>query len=150
MKSTAVESTSWENSFASEDFFLSPTSVFRTVLKYSDLRKTQSKGKPILNFSVYPPHTEDEGVCFDDFPVGAGDAEVPLVPVLVELPQLGHHMGLVNAHPEEKKAQLAMFDQLLPDQISIPDTSDDNWIVFAETYSSTNTEVNFQIFHGAQ
>ena len=123
MKSTAVESTSWENSFASEDFSLSPSSVFRTVLKYSDLRKTQSKGKPILNFSVYPdpPHTEDEGVCFDDFPVGAGDAEVPLVPVLVELPQLGHHMGLVNAHPEEKKARSAMFDWSLSDEISIPD-----------------------------
>ena len=52
------------------------------------------------NFSAYPPHTENDGMCFDDFPLEAGEAEVPLPPLLVELPQLSYHIGLVNAHPE--------------------------------------------------
>ena len=102
MKSTAAESTLWENSLASADhFFFSPTSVLRAVLKYSDLTNTHFKGITITNFSAHAPHAENEGMCFDNLPLGAGrEAEVPFVPGHGEVPQLGHQIRLVNAHPD--------------------------------------------------
>ena len=98
MKSTAVERTSWEKSFTSSEVFIfSPTPVLKAVLKYSDLRKARFKGHQC---SVDPPHTENVGMCLDNLPVRAGEGEVGIIPVLVELPHLGDHIRLVNTHPE--------------------------------------------------
>ena len=57
-----------------------------------------SEGAP-----VDPPQTENVGMCLDlldNLPVRAGEGEVGIVPVLVELPHLGDHIRLVNTHPE--------------------------------------------------